>query len=516
MEQAQIGFTTMLGSAQKAQAFIADMKDFAKKTPFQFTDVQTAASKLLAFGFASEKVRPTLTAIGDAAAALGTGSEGVTRITTALGQIQAKGRVQSDELLQLYEAGIPALDLLSKKLGKSKKDTQDAVTKGLVPAGVAIEAFTTGMEERFGGLMEKQSHTLGGMFSNLKDTVTLGSDRAFSPLVTILKYYLPGATALTGRAMDLLGQKLETTAKWWERNRWEVGFLRSAYQSGGFDYVVQVLDTQTRANGRLKKAWAETKSVLKDASDVWKNSLWPATKNVADALGGKEGLLTPLGAARAILGWMADHPDAGKIIFEGMAIAITAHNLAGLIRGVAGAWVALDVAMSANPLMLIVEAAALLVLGLGFLYTKLNDGRPIWEAAIAGMFPMLGVLMTVKNHLKDIAQWLGIIDSKPKPMGPWPVGQSPNEKIEKGLPKIFPGQAAGGITTRSGASWVAENGPELITLPRSARVDPLPQDHQLPGFGTQVVVNVSGADVLHAQRVADVVVERIQDKLART
>jgi len=76
LEQAQIGFTTMLGSAEKAQTFIAQMTDFAKKTPFEFTDVQTAASQLLAFGFASKDVLPTLTAVGDAAAGLGTGAEG--------------------------------------------------------------------------------------------------------------------------------------------------------------------------------------------------------------------------------------------------------------------------------------------------------------------------------------------------------------------------------------------------------------------------------------------------------
>src|SRR5690554_6094141 len=33
MEQARIGFTTMLGSAERAQMFLDDMADFAAKTP---------------------------------------------------------------------------------------------------------------------------------------------------------------------------------------------------------------------------------------------------------------------------------------------------------------------------------------------------------------------------------------------------------------------------------------------------------------------------------------------------
>jgi tape measure domain-containing protein len=206
LEQAQIGFTTMLGSAEKAQTFIAQMTDFAKKTPFEFTDVQTAASQLLAFGFASKDVLPTLTAVGDAAAGLGTGAEGVSRITKALGQIKAKGRIQSDELLQLYEAGIPALDLLAKKLGKTTKETQEMVTDGLVPADTAITALTEGMEQRFGGLMEKQSHTLGGIFSNLKDNVTLGLATAMKPVTEELKYLMPGAIRTTGGRHGLAGQ----------------------------------------------------------------------------------------------------------------------------------------------------------------------------------------------------------------------------------------------------------------------------------------------------------------------
>ena len=38
MEQARIGFTTMLGSAERAEAFLSDMADFAARTPFEFPE----------------------------------------------------------------------------------------------------------------------------------------------------------------------------------------------------------------------------------------------------------------------------------------------------------------------------------------------------------------------------------------------------------------------------------------------------------------------------------------------
>jgi hypothetical protein len=37
----------------------------------------------------------------------------------------------------------------------------------------------------------------------------------------------------------------------------------------------------------------------------------------------------------------------------------------------------------------------------------------------------------------------------------------------------IPGQKDGGVTTKSGLSWVGENGPELLSLPVGATVSPL-------------------------------------------
>jgi hypothetical protein len=85
LQTAQIGFATMLGSAEKAQKFLEDMADFAIRTPFEYPELLEAAKRMLAYGFAAEEVLPTLRAVGDASAALGSGSVGIDRITLALG-----------------------------------------------------------------------------------------------------------------------------------------------------------------------------------------------------------------------------------------------------------------------------------------------------------------------------------------------------------------------------------------------------------------------------------------------
>lgn len=177
MEQNQVAFTQMLGSAQKAQQLLQQITQFAASTPFELPQVEDLSKKLLAFGFSAQQVIPMLKDIGDAAAGLGLGAEGAERITLAIGQMQAKGRVQADEMLQLVEAGIPAWQILADAMGVSQAKLQQMVSKGLVPADKAIQALLDGMEKRFPNMMEQQSKTFTGLLSNIADSanVTLGA-----------------------------------------------------------------------------------------------------------------------------------------------------------------------------------------------------------------------------------------------------------------------------------------------------------------------------------------------------
>lgn len=168
-QQTQTAMTNMLGSAERAQSLLSDLQNFAAKTPFEFNDVAAATQKFLAFGFTAEQVIPTLTAVGDAAAGVGLGKEGVDRVTLALGQMAAKAKVQSDEMLQLTEAGIPAWQMLADKIGVSVPQAMDMVSKGAVDAQTGLQALVGGMEEKFGGMMEQQSSTITGTWSNMMD-----------------------------------------------------------------------------------------------------------------------------------------------------------------------------------------------------------------------------------------------------------------------------------------------------------------------------------------------------------
>ncbi len=198
MQQADIAFTTMLGSADKARGMLGDLQRFAAATPFEFPELVTASQKMLAFGFSSERVIPMLRSIGDAVAGLGGGSEAVQRVTNALGQMQAKGKVSAEEMLQLTEAGIPAWDMLARKIGVSIPEAMKLSEKGAIDATTAITAITEGMNERFGGMMEKQSRTWGGLVSTLKDNFTILTATALRPLFDTASEGLARVTDVVG------------------------------------------------------------------------------------------------------------------------------------------------------------------------------------------------------------------------------------------------------------------------------------------------------------------------------
>lgn len=170
-EQASIAFETMLGP-QKARSMLEDLADFAANTPFELQGLESSTQKLIAMGFEAEECIPLLTSIGDAASGLGAGQAGIDQITRALGQMNAKGKVSAEEMMQLTETGIPAWQYLADVISNGDIPTaMQMVTNGVVDADTAIQALQDGMNRDFGGMMSKQAQTLTGVLSNMADAV---------------------------------------------------------------------------------------------------------------------------------------------------------------------------------------------------------------------------------------------------------------------------------------------------------------------------------------------------------
>jgi hypothetical protein len=67
LQQAQVGFATLLGSGQKAQDFLKQLSSFAAATPFELHGLVDSSRLLLGVGVNAQQVIPMLTAFGAAA-----------------------------------------------------------------------------------------------------------------------------------------------------------------------------------------------------------------------------------------------------------------------------------------------------------------------------------------------------------------------------------------------------------------------------------------------------------------
>lgn len=170
LQQFSIGLETLVGAGTDSVAFMEQLKQFAKSTPFNFADVQDGTRRLLAMGFAAEEIIPVMRAVGNQVAGVGTGKAGLDRVSLALGQMSAKTKVSAEEMRQLTEAGVPAWTILAKAIGKTEAETMKLAENGAIAGDTMVKAFV----DSYGalGLMDKQAKTFQGALSNVQDALS--------------------------------------------------------------------------------------------------------------------------------------------------------------------------------------------------------------------------------------------------------------------------------------------------------------------------------------------------------
>jgi tape measure domain-containing protein len=160
----------LTGSVEKATKIIAELTQLGAVTPFTSTELIDAAKRLQAFGVEGDKVVETTRRLADVSGATGAELQG---LVTAYGQVQAKGRLQGEELLQFQERGIGLQQELRKMYGMTGDEFQKALSKGRIGAE-AVEVAIVRLTEKGGKYANgaiAQSGTLSGKFSTLTDGV---------------------------------------------------------------------------------------------------------------------------------------------------------------------------------------------------------------------------------------------------------------------------------------------------------------------------------------------------------
>ena len=146
----------------------------ALKSPFQLKELVTYTKQLAAYRIETEKLHDTTKRLADVSAGLGVD---MSRLILAYGQIRAATYLRGTELRQLTEAGIPMLEELATYFTElegraiSAGDVFEMISKRMVTFKDVEEVFKrmTDAGGVFFDMQEKQSQTLYGTISNLKD-----------------------------------------------------------------------------------------------------------------------------------------------------------------------------------------------------------------------------------------------------------------------------------------------------------------------------------------------------------
>ena len=196
-QQFEIAFETMLHSGEKAKAMILDLAKLAATTPFDMKGVVSGAKQLLAYGFAADQITDTMRRLGDISAGLGLNLQDLTWL---YGTTMVQGRLFTRDLMQFTSRGIPMTEALAKQFGVTKDKVSELVTAGKIGFPEVEKAIKSMTDEggQFGGLMEKQSHSITGQISNIQDSIEM----AINDLGTQTEGLMNDALDITSKVID--------------------------------------------------------------------------------------------------------------------------------------------------------------------------------------------------------------------------------------------------------------------------------------------------------------------------
>lgn len=254
-ELQRVSLGALIQDTEKAEQLFSQIKAAAVKSPFEIKDLVSYTKQLAAYKIEANDLFDTMMRLSDISAGLGAD---MSRIVLAYGQIKGAGVLKGTELRQITELGIPMVDLLAQKLTDLRGEL---VTTGDVFKLISEKAisFTT-VKEIFddmtnaGGMFykmqEKQSETLAGRWSNLKDSISIAYDEM-------------GNTKLASGAMNVIIFILKGMA-----DHWKVVYDLVAGVSGALIAYVAAAKAAAVATTTMSVAQARENALLK-SNAVW-------------------------------------------------------------------------------------------------------------------------------------------------------------------------------------------------------------------------------------------------------
>ena len=335
IEQLQTSFATMTGSAEKAADVVERLRTMGAATPFEMADLASVTQMLMQYGFTADDALEKMRMLGDIAQG---NSEAMNSIAMGYAQMSSAGKVNLQDIKQMINGGFNPLQEISERTGESMASLYDRISKGTMSVDEITESmrYATSEGGKFFQSMEKQSQTLNGQISTLKDNLSSFGGELFRPMTDLMR------TTLLPEANAMLAE------------------FQAAYKKNGIDGLMNAVNAQipsllnagsaalqklfTGINkqlpGLMKSLLSNVPSLLSSAVDLVPqiaDSLFTVAASAVEILVGKLPELVPMlvkgiGSLAKSIAFGIDDMIAG--IFDGIEQA--AHE--GQVK-IAGVWV---------------------------------------------------------------------------------------------------------------------------------------------------------------------------------
>ena len=201
-------------SAETVETIMTNSLEAVKGTAFGLDEAATVSAALVASGIKPGKdLEATLRTVADSATIAGIGMDEMGAI---FGKVASSGRLQGDELNQMSERGIPALQLLSEHLGKTTDEVREMVSKGEVD----FETFAAAMDAGMGGAALKSGETFTGAWKNVGAALGRIGATLLTPFFEAAKGGMGGLTAILDSINTALQPVMEGFGQWLNSIDW--------------------------------------------------------------------------------------------------------------------------------------------------------------------------------------------------------------------------------------------------------------------------------------------------------
>jgi len=446
LETAEVGLTTLLGSADEARETIKRLKIEAARTPFELPGLTQATQLLTSVTKDGDESIDILLDVGEALAAMGKGQSELDRIIVNLQQIAATGKAAAIDVKQFAFAGIPIYEMLEETTGKTGEAVAQMVTDGEISFEMLTKMFDEANDAggRFFNAFQNQSGTFNQAWSNMKDSVGIA-------LADIAVNY-----GLLDNLSSALMKVSDVVANYPE-------YFNNAREAASefFTSMLDSVDEQTLLVTHLKGAWSSIVATFNEELRPELAALWEALQPLAPYL-----------------------KDFAYVI--GVILLTALHTLIALLK------VAINIFTTV--LGVLTRLATFIVQTLIYAFDQLKLTFQFFIHLFKGEWALAADV--VIDKFKGMWEWAkNLYDMVKKALS---AIKDIGGGVMDTIGSILPGRAVGGSVANNTPYMVGENGPEMFIPRGNGTIVPNYAMGAGGSGGVTVIVNgdVSGEDLV--------------------